>query len=237
VEHASVKLLAVMDADGEDRPRDILALLKGMQQQNAPMAVAARSKRRESITFRAGYFCFKAFYRLMTGHNLFFGNFALISGEALRGMVTRSELWNNFPATVVRSRITYVPVRIERGIRYCGSSKMSIISLILHGLTSISVFSDIALVRVLLFAAAVMALSVVAIVVVSAIRVFTTMAIPGWASATVGSLSILALQSCLFVVSLIFILLSGRAQQQTIPLKAYAEYIQAVHTIGRGGAA
>jgi hypothetical protein len=78
---------------------------------------------------------------------------------------------------------------------------------------------------------------VVAIAVVSAIRVFTTMAIPGWASATVGSLSILALQSCLFVVSLIFILLSGRAQQQTIPLKAYAEYIQAVHTIGRGGAA
>jgi glycosyltransferase involved in cell wall biosynthesis len=227
-EHGDVKLLAIMDADGEDRPMDILHLVKNLQQRGTPVAVAARSKRHEPFGFRAGYLLFKLAYRMLTGHRLVFGNFALMTGEALRAIVTRSELWNNFPATLVRSRIGYTPVSIERGKRYCGVSKMSFVSLLLHGLTSISVFGDIALVRVLLFAGTIMGLSAAAIVVVSAIRFFTTLAIPGWASATVGSLSILGLQSCLFIVSLIFILLSAKAQQQTIPLKAYAEYIQSV---------
>jgi glycosyltransferase involved in cell wall biosynthesis len=236
-EHGDVKLLAIMDADGEDRPADILRLLKNLQHWGKPVAVAARSKRHEPFGFRAGYLLFKLAYRMLTGHSLVFGNFALMTGEALRGIVTRSELWNNFPATIVRSRIGYIPVRIDRGRRYCGASKMSFVSLLLHGLTSISVFSDIALVRVLLFAGALMGLSAGAIMAVSAIRLFTTLAIPGWASATVGSLSILGLQSCLFIVSLIFILLSGKAQQQTIPLKAYAEYIQSVERVGGSAAA
>jgi hypothetical protein len=236
-EHAKVDLVAVMDADGEDRPSDIVSLLKNLRHLGAPVAVAARSKRHESLGFRSGYLLFKAAYRILTGHSLVFGNFVVMSGEALRSMVTRSELWYNFPATIVRSRIRYAPVRLERGTRYCGTSKMNLVSLVLHGLTSISVFSDVALVRVLLFAGGIMSLAFAAIVIVAGIRFLTTLAIPGWASAMVGSLSILCLQSCLFIVSLIFILLSGRAQQQTIPLKAYAENIQAVHTISRGIAA
>ena len=235
-EHEDVKLLAIMDADGEDRPADIPRLLKDLQHRGTPVAVAARSKRHEPFGFRAGYVLFKLAYRILTGQRLVFGNFSLMTGEALRDIVTRSELWNNFPATLVRSRIGYIPVRIDRGRRYCGASKMSFVSLLLHGLTSISVFSDIAMVRVLLFATAIMGLSAAAIVAVSAIRFFTTLAIPGWASATVGSLSILALQSCLFIVSLSFILLSGKAQQQTIPLKAYGEYIKSVEQV-RGSAA
>ena len=86
----------------------------------------------------------------------------------------------------VRSRIGYTPVSTDRGKRYCGASTMSFVSLLLHGLTSISVCSDIALVRVLLFAGAIMGLSAAAIVVVSEIRFFTTLAIPGWAPATMG---------------------------------------------------
>src|SRR5262249_53754081 len=149
------------------------------------------------------YVVFKGLYRTMTGHSLPFGNFAVLSGESLRGVVTRSELWNNFPATLVRSRLRYLPVKVERGVRYCGTSKMNLVSLVLHGLTSISVFSDVALARVLLFAAGLMLVTATAILAVSGIRFFTALAIPGWASATVGSLSILCLQSCLFIVSMI----------------------------------
>lgn len=227
-------LTVVMDADGEDRPEAIAALVDAFRAGDAQVVAARRSKRHESATFRVFYALFKASYRVMTGHGLAFGNFVLLPGESLRGLVTRAELWNNLPATIVRSRLRLKPLAIERGRRYTGHSKMSLTSLVLHGLTSISVFSDVALVRVLLFAGAFMALTAAAIVAVSSIRFLTTLAIPGWASATVGSLSILCLQSCLFVVSLIFILLAGRAQQQVIPLKAYPDYILRVHAVSRG---
>jgi len=199
----------------------------------APIVAAQRLKRSEGVTFRVFYVAFKQLYRLLTGHHLAFGNFAVISGEVLPVLVRRPELWSNFPATILRSRLPISRVLTNRGQRYSGESKMSFAALVLHGLTAISVFGDVALVRVLLFSSIIGLGAFAAILVVVGLRLLTSLAIPGWASTMSAALAIIGLQGCLSITSLIFILLSTRSQQPAVPIRLYADAILSVERIPR----
>ena len=64
--------------------------------------------------------------------------------------------------------ITQIP--IDRGCRYAGTSKMNYVSLIVHGLSGISVYSDVIFVRMLAATGGLFVLSVVAIASVISIR-------------------------------------------------------------------
>jgi polyisoprenyl-phosphate glycosyltransferase len=58
----------VMDADGEDLPRDVIRLLNCFRENPESIVFAGRQKRFESITFRTGY----RGYRLLTGMSMTF---------------------------------------------------------------------------------------------------------------------------------------------------------------------
>ena len=215
-----VELVVVMDCDGEDRPQDIPRLLAEYQRDPCSAVVAHRAKRSEGLAFRLGYTAFKLFHRLLTGHGISFGNFMLLDATAVHTLINRPELWHSLPGTLLRARIVHHLLSTERGLRYCGSSRMNFAGLILHGLASISVFGDYALVRALMFTLVLTALAGAGVIIVIGLRVFTPYAIPGWASSMVLALSIIGLQGLLSTMSLVFILLNGQRGGTLIPRHA-----------------
>jgi hypothetical protein len=53
-----------------------------------------------------------------------------------------SEIWNNFPCGVVKSKLPIDTIPFERAKRLAGESKMNFVSLITHGMSAISVLME-----------------------------------------------------------------------------------------------
>ncbi|RIV21159.1 glycosyltransferase [Fibrisoma montanum] len=221
----------VMDSDGEDRPEDIIKLLEMGIAQPGRVVFAHRAKRHESFMFRLFYTIYKTVFRLLTGKVITFGNFSLIPASRLRKLAHVSEIWNNYPGGVIRSRLPYTAVPLERGRRLAGQSKMNFVSLIMHGLSAVSVLMDTTAVRILLFCVMMAAVSAVGIGVAVYLRLFTNTAVPGWASYLVFSFLILILQAFLISLLLVFIVLTYRTQPQFIPARQYRDFVERVERV------
>ena len=216
----------VMDSDGEDRPEDLPLLLAACRASPDRVIFAHRARRRESAAFKAGYFVYKFLFRALTGRTISFGNFSLLPIAAVRRLTHMPELWNNLPAAIIRSRLRFETVSTERGTRYIGQSKMNVTSLILHGLSAMSVYTDHIFVRVLLAAGAVSTLSLFAIMAVLAVRFGTDLAIPGWATTVFGDLVIILFQAVLMIVATGLMVLAGRSNRPTVPITDASMFIQ-----------
>lgn len=208
----------VMDSDGEDRPEDIPALFAAHQQDPARAILAQRAKRSERGVFRIGYFFYKRLFRLLTGQTIDFGNFSLLPFAVVRRLVHMPELWNNLPAALIRSRVRYTPVPLARGVRYAGQSRMNLSSLVVHGMSAMSVYTDVIFVRIIFLAGLVSGLTALAMLGVVGIRIFTDLGIPGWASTMFGNLMVILMQTLVMVIATSLVLLSGRSQRPIIPL-------------------
>jgi polyisoprenyl-phosphate glycosyltransferase len=215
---ADIDAVVVMDSDGEDRPVDIAALLAASHRQPGHVVFAHRAKRRESRSFRLAYFAYRHLFRALTGRTISFGNYALIPMAAVRRLAHMPELWNNLAATIMRSRLRYTTVPTERGTRYAGRSSMSPVSLIVHGLSAMSVYTDMIFVRVLLAAGMVAALSLGGIVAVAITRFATNLAIPGWATMAAGDLLIILSQTAVIMVATSLMMLAGRSNRPIVPI-------------------
>src|SRR5207302_7995807 len=181
------------------RPLDIAALLAAGQLHPAHVVLARRAKRSESSAFRFWYFVYKLGFHLLTGQAINFGNYSLIPMAAVRRLVHMPELWNNLAACILRSRLPYTTVPTVRGSRYSGRSTMNLVSLVVHGLSVMSVHGDVIFVRALLVAAFVAAASIAGIAAVTITRFATDLAIPGWATTALVDLLIILLQTAVII--------------------------------------
>jgi len=220
----------VMDADGEDAPKDIALLVEASKLNPNQVIFAARTKRHESLVFKLFYGIYKLIFRLLTGKVITFGNFSLIPQRNLQNLVRVSEIWNNFPGGVIKSRIPYSHVPLERGKRLAGESKMNFVSLVLHGLSTISVLIDVTAVRILLFTLVMSVSSLIFIFIVLVLK-WMDDATPGWASTVSSALLIVVLQSFLISLFLVFMVLQYRTQQQFIPVIQYREFIDTAEVL------
>ncbi|TAE36826.1 MAG: glycosyltransferase [Runella slithyformis] len=220
----------VMDADGEDAPHDINALVLASQNNPNDIVFAQRTKRQESVLFQFFYGIYKLVFRQLTGKVIAFGNFSIIPQRRLQSIVRVSEIWNNFPGGVIKSRLPYQSVPIERAKRLAGQSKMNFVSLVLHGLSTISVLIDVAAVRILILS---IGMSVAALLVIFLVLFlkWVNNASPGWASTLSSALLIVVLQSFLISLFLVFMVLQYRTQQQFIPMLQYKDFVEKVETI------
>ena len=221
-EHTHV---AVMDGDGEDRPEDLAALLERIEQGGDQIVLAQRGLRSEGLGFRMSYLGYKALFRLLTGRRIDFGNFSLLRMDAVRRIVHMPDIWNHYAATVARSRIPVVKLRAHRGRRYAGSSQMNYHALVVHGLSAISVFSDMTFVRVLVASVALLVVLGAGMTGVIAIRLFTELAIPGWSTSALGFLAVLFMRETVLLMSMTLFSLSRRSESPPPPLRAYRDYI------------
>jgi polyisoprenyl-phosphate glycosyltransferase len=223
--------ILVMDADGEDKPSDIPAMINGGISHPGHIVFARRTKRQESGTFRFFYTIYKMIFRMLTGIWIQFGNFCIIPASSLKHIVHVSEIWNHFSGGVIKSKMRYASIPLERGHRLQGSSKMNFPSLIIHGMSAVSVHIETVAVRLLLFSVVMIAVAGAGILVVSGIRLFTPFAIPGWASFLVLAFSIIIFQAFLISLFLVFVVLTYRTQKHFIPANDYKDFVESIEVI------
>jgi hypothetical protein len=221
LEHARPDVVVVMDADGEDKPEDVPRLLQASADSPGHVICAARASRTDSWVFKVFYQLYKLVFRQLTGARIDFGNFCAIPASVLPSLAANSGIWNNLPATLTRSGLPIVRLSLDRGARLAGQSRMNFVALVLHGLSAISVFADVVLIRILLLSVVLVVLTTFGLAAVVTLRWFTTLAIPGWASNVAGSLLILLFQSVLFGTISAFLLLSSRSTPAIVP-RSYA---------------
>jgi hypothetical protein len=86
------------------------------------------------------YWFYKIAHRILTGVNIRVGNFSILPSSYLTTLVVMSELWNHYATSVFRSGLPVTTIPIPRGYRDAGRSRMNFVSLVVHGLSAISVF-------------------------------------------------------------------------------------------------
>lgn len=217
VERDDVDAVLVMDGDGEDRPADIPLLLAAAEQNTDHVILAQRAQRSESRGFRVFYSLYKMFFRLLTGEAVSFGNFCLVPIAGVRHLVHMAELWNNFPISVLRSGLRRHLVPTSRGRRYTGTSKMDLTTLIVHGMSAMSVYTEVIFVRLLLASAPLAILTVIGIAMAVVLKLTLNFATPGWTTTVVGVLVIVLAQMVSVVTATALMVLSARRVRPMVP--------------------
>lgn len=221
----------VMDADGEDKPSDIPALLSKADMSKGEIIFAKRSKRSEGLLFKVFYVIYKSVFKLLTGKTINFGNFSLVPSSLTAKVAFLSEIWNNYPGGIMKSKLPYTHIDIDRGSRLAGESKMNFISLVLHGMSTISVFLETTAVRILVFAVCMVLACFVGIAVVLELKFVEHLATPGWASNLAIAFFIIILQGFFISLFLVFMVLNHRGNKQFIPFYEYKDYIERMERV------
>ncbi|QRR02802.1 glycosyltransferase [Dyadobacter sandarakinus] len=219
----------VMDADGEDAPVDINRLVDKSLEKPDTIIFAERNKRTEGFVFRFFYLIYKSVFKLLTGKVITFGNFSLVPRSRLKNLVRVSEIWNNYPGGIIKSRLPYDAILSNRARRLAGESKMNFVSLVLHGLSAISVLVDTTAVRILILSIFMSGLAITFIIIILFLKIIGN-ATPGWASTLGSALIILMLQFFLISLFLVFMVLQYRSQQNFIPALHYRDFVEKVET-------
>jgi polyisoprenyl-phosphate glycosyltransferase len=221
----------VMDADGEDAPKDINQLIEASNKNPNKIYFAQRTKRQEGILFRTFYKIYKFVFKQLTGSVISFGNFCIIPERLLQNVVRVSEIWNNFPCGVVKSKLPIDTIPIERAKRLAGESKMNFVSLITHGMSAISVLMETTSVRILILSivSALTALIGISFLVIG--RLLGFWSVSGWASSVSFVLIMIVLQAFLISLFLVFMVLQHRTNQQSIPISFYKDFIESIEQV------
>lgn len=222
--------ILVMDADGEDRPGDMEKLFRRSEEEKC-IVFARRTKRHEGLFFRFFYNLYKLIFMILTGKKIAFGNFSSIPGKLTIRVAHVSEIWNHYSGGILKSRIPYTSIPLERGRRLAGESKMNFTSLVLHGLSAVAIHADSMAVRLVLFCLFLAAFSLMAIVTVAVVKFFTPFASPGWATTVITGFASIIMQSFLVSLLLLFVVLMYRTQKLFIPAKDFKDYLSGVFTL------
>jgi polyisoprenyl-phosphate glycosyltransferase len=220
--------VVVMDSDGEDQPEHISLLIDKAIENNSKIVFAQRKKRTESFAFKFFYLIYKSIFKTLTGHVITFGNFCVIPAEMLKKLTFVSEIWNNFPGGAIRSKLPLTSLPLDRGKRLAGVSKMNFTSLILHGMSAISVFLDFTAVRILILISFLVSFTVVGAGVVLYIKFVMNQATPGWATTAIFAFLTVSLQCFLIALFILFMVLSSRRYTSFVPFLGYKMYIDTV---------
>ncbi len=191
-------IIVTMDSDGEDKPEDLPWLLKALlspPEDQKKLVLALRTKRRESFSFKVLYFFFKIAFRWLTGQLIRSGNYAVYRGWIANRFLLdpRFDLCYSSTLVALGLRLDFVPC--ERGSRYEGESHMGTLKLVTHGLRMLMPFLDRITIRCLVFFFVTFIAGTVLGLTVLGIRIFTGLAIPGWATNTLLALFIVTLMA------------------------------------------
>jgi len=224
--------VVVMDCDGEDNPSDVPRLIAECStHQDQKIIFAARTRRSASLSFKTFYHLYRLIHFLLTGVQVQVGNFSVIPVTVLRRLVAVSELWNHYAAAVYKAKLPMALIPARRNCRLEGSSRMSLVALVVHGLSAMAVFGDRIGVRLLILVSIGMSLVSVALVSVIGIRLLTNLAIPGWATYVTGILLVILIQMLMIVLVFAFVILTGRNTVSVIPSRDYVHIADTVRRV------
>jgi dolichol-phosphate mannosyltransferase len=178
LEHADGDAVVLMDADLQDSP-DALPQMVAAWDEGATTVVAVRGKRQERhrLLFHLFYFILR---RLSPGHPPF-GPFCLLDRSVVVRLRTLSESNRYFPNLVKFASASITTVRVDRNARRHGSSGFGWrghVSLAITAFLSASNF-PVRLASLMGALCSFLALSTLSVIL--GIRLFTDVAVPGWA--------------------------------------------------------
>lgn len=224
--------VVVMDGDGEDDPRDVLRLIdKCDKEKYEKIVFARRTQRSESQLFKLFYIIYKLLYKLLTGQDIRVGNFSIIPCKILRRLVVVSEIWNHYAAGVLKARVPFTEIASRRSTRLSGQSKMNFVSLVMHGLSAISVYGDTVGVRFLVASCLLIVFTITSIVAAIVIKFTTNLAIPGWTSYIITLFFIVLMQAIMMSLFFVFVVLNGRNNTSFLPHRDYHHFVRGIQEI------
>ncbi len=231
--HAEIACQAVviMDADGDDDPAVIPRLLEASAVNPEHVVFAGRTRRSEGLAYRIAYTAYRWLFAALTGQRIRFGNFCLLPYSQLARVVHSPQIWNHVAAGILSTRAPATVVPTAKGRRYAGRTQMGLSTLVGLGLSAVAVFPDTLAIRLTIVCIALLAVSLGGIAVAVAIRLFTDLAIPGWATNVVLMLTVLFMQTFLMSVLLTFIVLVYRTQRSFVPALHAREFVRRVSTV------
>src|SRR5579871_4577297 len=225
-DHMTYDAIVVMDADGEDKPSDVIRLIQAMRLQTLPAIVfAERSKRSETALFTFFYHIYRLMHVILTGRGIRVGNFSVIPSALLQGLVVDMNLWHHYAACVFISKARTATIPASRGLRLKGKSKLGFTSLVVHGLSAISCYNEIISVRLLICTSVTFVAVFLALVLTAGVRFFSHLTMAGWATYAAGIMALALLQLLLFSLILATTLLGDRKHQPFIPIRDYPSFI------------
>ena len=217
--------VVTMDSDGEDRVQDVRLLIEKLALPTANIAVARRTDRNESARFKFFYGYFKTLFRILTGQEMDFGNFVAMDRSSLARLTSMNELWNHYPAAIMRSKVPISRINLPRGKRYSGKSQMNFTSLVNHGLGAISAFIDTVLIRILVIASALVMGTLLIAFAVLAVRLITQTEFDTWVYTSILLILIALVQAMAVVVVVVFLNLTGRSNPARLPFEFARSYV------------
>ena len=93
----------VMDADGEDRPEELIEFIKKAQENPNNTITGNRFKRSEGIIFKILYEIHKILTFVFTGKLMKFGNFTCLPEKHVLELVKKPYLWNTYSSSIMRT--------------------------------------------------------------------------------------------------------------------------------------
>jgi polyisoprenyl-phosphate glycosyltransferase len=234
-EHVPCETVVLMDSDGEDAPTDVPRLLAKFREEGGRKIIfAERTRRSESWTFVFFYKLYKVLHSILVGMGVRVGNFSAIPRSCLDSLIVCSELWNHYAAAVVKSQQPFDTIPTQRAKRLSGRSRMNFVKLVAHGLSAISVFGDIIGVRLLVATLVLIALTVFGLFATLFVRLATDLPIPGWATSTLGILTVILFQAVMLSIQFSFIVLGGRQGTSFLPCRDYAYFVGSIRNVAPG---
>lgn len=225
----TLDIAVVMDGDGQDSPSGVRAMIERCRADGGREIIFAnRRKRTEGPVFRMGYLCFRLLHIALVGRDIHIGNFSAIPAGLLHRVVAVSEIWNHYAAGVVHAKLPVATVPVDRAPRLAGETKMNLVSLVTHGMAAMSVFGDLVGVRLLLLLGVLSTAVCTGLLAVIAIRSFTELAIPGWATSAFGILSVLLVNMFVFAALIVLFVLNTRNSTGFLPMREWRQFVEPV---------
>jgi glycosyltransferase involved in cell wall biosynthesis len=194
----NAKGIIIIDSDGEDNPDAIKELIK---LKDFEIVYITRGRRYEGIKFKVGYFLYKLIFRILIGKTITFGNYSLISPSVLNSIYKQK--FFHFAAFLSKQKFGIKKISYDRQKRIDGKSKMSYMSLVIHGLKSMIEYSEEILFFLIKLFVIILFFSLGLGITVIYKKFISEEAILGWTS----SLGINLINTCLIIFGTIIICL------------------------------
>ncbi|MFD2552447.1 glycosyltransferase [Bizionia sediminis] len=121
----------IMDADGEDNPEAIPALLQHTQMD---LVQVVRGKRNENWRFKFFYRLYQGLFKLVIGKRLNFGNFCMLSPKLVT--IAAQGSFVHLAAFLDNQACVKTKIKWDRAQRIAGTSKMGFKNLFYHAVNS-----------------------------------------------------------------------------------------------------
>ena len=151
IEKENFYYVILMDADGEDRPKELSILFSKSKEHPSKVITADRIKRSEGLLFKFCYQIHKYLTYIFTGHLIKFGNYSCLPRDSVVKITKEPSAWSSFSGSLTKLIPDRICISSIKGLRYYGPSRMSFFNLLIHSFSIIAVFKRTTFLRSFIF--------------------------------------------------------------------------------------